>query len=274
MEVCVSLVVGPLVADEFTFPTLSLAKGDSKMTIRKRSKEMCAVAICVGLALSQVLARAGHESQIDHIQLRQTTTEIIRPIEGSRLRLLGSLSEFASRLVPPTELPDYDWLQADNDVEEPPTLELATPDANSDAVVGDGQDWTSVLKLTKQTKKLKKLTQKTKEKVREATKYTWTITLTPEEEEPATNTDEEENEDEEEEDKAAQTVYDNQAQLATAEEQQLQQMVEEAASELTVYETQDDGVAYNRNDATERLAQVRRQMMLNFELDSIVLASF
>jgi hypothetical protein len=244
------------------------------MTIGKRSQKMFSLALCLGLALSQVLARAGHESQVGHIQLRQTTTEIIRPIQRSRLLKLTSLSEFANRLVPPSELPDYEWLQAGNDAEEPPTLEPATPDADSNAVVGDGEDWTSVLRLTKQTKKLKKLTQKTKEKVKEATKYTWTITLTPEEAEPATNADEEENEDEEEEDKAAQTVLDNQAQLASAEEQQLQQMVEEAASELTVYETQDDGVAYNRNDAAERLAQVRRQMMLNFELDSAVLASF
>jgi hypothetical protein len=272
MEVCVSLVVGPLVADEFTFPTLSLAKGDSKMTIRKRSKKMCAVAICVGLALSQVLARAGHEDQVGHIQLRQASTEVVRPIQRSRLHMLASLSEFANRLILPSELPNYDWLQAGNDAEEPPTLELFSTDADSGAVgLGDGQDWTSVLRLTKTTKKLLKLTKKTKERAKEATKYTWTITLTPEE---ADNTDEDENEREEEEDKANQMVLDNQAQLASEEEQLLQQMVEEAASELTIYETQDDGVAFNRNDATQRLAEVRRQMMLNFELDSAVLASF
>lgn len=240
------------------------------MTIGKRSQKMFLVALCMGLALSQVLARAGHESQVGHIELRQTTSEVVRPIQRSSLRKLASLSEFANRLVPPSELPGYDWLQADKDAEESPTLELFSPDADGGAIgLGDGQDWTTILRLTKTTKKLTKLTKKTRERTREATKYTWTITFTPEEEE-AINEDERE----EAEDRAAQTVFDNQAQLASEEEQQLQQMVEEAASELTIYETQDDGVAYNRDDATGRLAELRRQMMLNFELDSFVLASF
>jgi len=272
------------------------------MAFRSRKYRLVIVpCLCVALLTWQFFVRGdAYASQIDHIEVNRTVSKFVAPMSRISLTKLQGMSYFASLVAPISELPERNWLLEDSTQDDSDVLELATHLV--EAAIGDTEggeaDADASESLIKAAKELLKAAARSLEaleayhnegifgKLRALNRYreaqktleNFKATLNEHVKEVAEVTNEVVERARElldlaqaEANQAAQEASALQFAEAVAEtdetaHEEALQYVEEAGEQV-------GGAYYDPSRSWEGLVKNRRQMMLEFELDAVVLAS-
>ena len=235
----------------------------------RRSRTLLVPCVCGALVVALLqfsTAANGREvGQFDRITVNPTVSEFVRPVSPSGLFELYAMSQFARLLEPESQLPESGWLLDDS---EPPALACH----ESDPLVGElaeeiHGDWIIVVRIILRT------TPQTRRYITTVT----TITLF----------EEEENAQADAQAAAFQQEVDANATNLAADEEEMVIMVNNVAEEIATddfeaaaalvaeaygYENT-IGEARNEAQVRELIAAKRRELMLSYELDALVLGA-
>ena len=253
--------------------------------------------LCVALVGTQFFVSAGaYDSQINHIEVSRTVSKFVAPVSQLGLATLERMKKFASLAAPESELPERDWLlddSAQNDSEVPELAIHRTDAAIGDlaAVEGDAWSWLGAVAAAAATVAAATLSGQTPTFATAVVAFTATANLANNERREEDREDEQQQA--EDEAAAAEEAADEaaaaeaeaareeamaDAETATADTELLTLLEEltatdDATADQFVEQTNQLGLGYNRSKTWNRIVQKKREMMLSFELDALILAA-